>query len=84
MEHKACFRCLLLESSQEEALEKIRELIERMPASEKASRELYEKRLSICRTCDALMNGMCGKCGCYVELRAAKKTAGCPSERHLW
>lgn len=81
---KPCVRCLLLESSQKEAVEKIRRLIELMPETEKASEETYRKRLLICQGCDALMDGQCRKCGCYVELRAAKKNAGCPGELHLW
>lgn len=79
-----CFRCLLLASNQKEELKKIRKLIALMPESEKASEEMYKNRLLICQECDALMDGQCRKCGCYVELRAAKKNARCPGEQHLW
>ncbi len=81
---KPCFRCLLQESSQKEALEQVRGILALMPQEEKAPEELYQKRLQICKSCDALMEGQCRKCGCFVELRAAKKDARCPGEKHLW
>ncbi len=46
-----------------------------------ADAELYEKRLSICKACELLNAGTCLACGCYVELRAAAKAAGCPHKR---
>lgn len=39
---------------------------------------LYNKRLSFCKDCEYLISGMCRKCGCYVELRAALKDKVCP------
>jgi hypothetical protein len=79
-----CVRCLLLEQSQGEILEKIRQLVALMPEKEKSSEELYRSRLEICQKCDDLLDGMCKKCGCYVQLRAAKCSNKCPSEMHLW
>jgi hypothetical protein len=79
-----CVRCLLLEQSQGDILKKIRQLIDLMPEKEKTSGELYEQRLEICKKCDELLDGMCKKCGCYVQLRAAKCSNKCPSETHLW
>lgn len=43
--------------------------------------ETYEKRLSICKSCDFLNAGTCLKCGCYVELRAAGKNSHCPAKK---
>ena len=45
---------------------------------EKASGQLYEERLSVCKQCDYLNAGMCKACGCYVEMRAAMKARICP------
>jgi len=42
---------------------------------------LYEERLSICIECDMLLAGMCRKCGCYVELRAAVTKNYCPGKK---
>jgi len=45
----------------------------------------YEKRLSSCLNCNALTNGTCAHCGCYVEMRAALKKMQCPHpEGNRW
>lgn len=59
-------------------LELINEKINKLSPAEKASDELYKKRLGICKECDSLLSGTCLKCGCYVELRAAFKQQHCP------
>lgn len=76
-----CRRCLLLESSKEDVFKAIREHLEKIPPKEKASDELYQKRLDICRLCDDLVSGTCIKCGCYVEFRAAFINRKCPDVR---
>lgn len=45
---------------------------------DKVSDKEYEKRLMTCRQCSHLLSGMCRKCGCYVEMRAAMKIRHCP------
>ena len=50
----------------------------------KADEALYKKRLEICTECDCLINGMCSKCGCFVEMRAAFAINRCPHEDKLW
>lgn len=50
----------------------------------KAEEELYQKRLAVCKQCDNLWDGMCKKCGCYVELRAAIRNKSCPATTHQW
>ena len=52
-----------------------------MVAGIKASEELYEERLSVCKECDMLLTGMCRSCGCYVELRAAVTKNYCPRKK---
>lgn len=47
----------------------------------KVEEPLYEERLSLCRKCDLLADGMCRTCGCYVELRAVMKKNSCPYEK---
>lgn len=84
MEHdtkglRICKRCLLREmSEQEEYFRSLREYIENIDPDIRASESLYENRLDVCRSCEMLMQGMCRKCGCYVELRAAVKKNVCP------
>lgn len=60
------------------------EYIERLPEEDKVSSEVYEERLGKCKECDHLMNGMCRKCGCYVEMRAVMKVRGCPDVPARW
>lgn len=79
-----CKRCLLSEISDEDTKKTVRELIEAMPEDKKADDTLYRQRLSICKECSELINGMCGKCGCYVELRALQKIRHCPHENRKW
>jgi hypothetical protein len=49
--------------------------------ADRASDELYENRLDLCKECDSLLAGTCQKCGCYVEIRAASKSAKCPIKK---
>lgn len=74
-----CRRCLLLESAGENTLEEIRMRIEKLSEKEKASEEIYNSRLEECKNCDNLISGVCMKCGCYVEFRAAFKKMKCPN-----
>jgi len=79
-----CKRCLLSEISDEDTKKTVRELIETMPEDKKADDTTYRQRLSICKECSELINGMCGKCGCYVELRALQKVRRCAHEDRKW
>ena len=76
---KTCKRCLLLESAEEDTLALIREKITAIPAADKADDTLYQARLAACKECDHLLSGVCVKCGCYVEFRAAYKRLKCPN-----
>ncbi len=74
-----CKRCLLYESAEGNILELIKEKIKSLPEAEKTDEAVYSNRLSLCKTCDFLISGMCRKCGCYVEFRAAFKNKHCPN-----
>ncbi len=79
-----CKRCLLSEIDTEDVKKAIDQMIQAMPEEQKADEETYNYRLSKCKQCDSLNSGMCGKCGCYVELRALKKNQKCPHEIKKW
>lgn len=81
---KPCTRCLLEQAGEVDLSQAIKERIAAMPQEERAALELYEKRLEKCRECDFLSAGTCLKCGCYAELRAAKRKAYCPHEKRFW
>ncbi len=75
---KECKRCLLRESAEEDVYESIRKRIESLSADERVGDKLYMHRLTLCRGCDSLISGVCMKCGCYVEFRAAFRKMNCP------
>ncbi len=81
---KPCRLCLLQESGEQELYAIIQQRIAALPAAQKAAPEQYARRLSLCRECEELLSGVCRKCGCYVELRAAKETSACPHEHPHW
>ena len=76
---KECKRCLLREAAEEAAFDAIREKLEMLSFSEKADDALYQQRLDACKECDFLISGVCMKCGCYVEFRAAFRKMKCPN-----
>lgn len=80
-----CRRCLLEDMpSEREIAQVIREQIELMAPQLRADASERTRRLSICRECDHLISGMCGLCGCYVELRTAKRRMRCPDVPPRW
>ncbi|MBQ8159794.1 MAG: hypothetical protein IJ083_03500 [Clostridia bacterium] len=62
----------------------IREVLETMPSEQRARDEIYRARLRSCLACPELLNGTCRKCGCYVEIRAAKVHGTCPDVPPRW
>ena len=82
---RLCRKCLLQDLPDEaELAESIRELIALLPDEQRADAETIRIRLNACRACDALHRGTCGLCGCYVELRTAKKWMHCPRVPARW
>lgn len=73
-----CKKCLLLEAGEKAAYQTVNDYLSTLDDKLKAEKSLYEYRLSICRECEFLISGMCLKCGCYVEIRAALKDKKCP------
>lgn len=79
-----CKRCLLSEIDIKGEYKNVFEYIALIPEDRKAEKSEYEHRLAICKSCNELTNGMCAKCGCFVEVRAAKKEMYCAGEVKLW
>lgn len=74
-----CRKCLTRDIiDKDDYFRTLKELIASIPEDVKTPADLYEKRLKTCTECERLMDGMCGACGCYVELRAAKTSQSCP------
>ena len=82
---KPCIRCLTADLPQGAALSALlRERVAALPAEEKAPEEEILRRLAVCRACDHLHAGTCAICGCYVEVRAARRRMDCPAVPARW
>ena len=79
---RRCKRCLTREmAGQTDIYRTVREYLDCMEEDIKAPAPLYEERLARCKECEMLLEGMCRKCGCYVEVRAAVMKNVCPWKR---
>jgi hypothetical protein len=82
---RPCLRCLIADLPDEKALAGIiRERIAQLPLEEKVTEEERQRRLNLCRLCRHLNHGTCALCGCYVEIRSARKALGCPDVPGKW
>ena len=79
-----CRKCLLKDISKEEYFKNVYEYTKSLDEEIKTPDGEYERRLGICKECDKLINGMCAVCGCFVEVRAAKKINYCPDVNRKW
>lgn len=79
-----CKRCLLEDLASKEYLEQMKTYIEGLGDDIRAEEKLYRKRLSACKGCDNLIEGICRICGCFVEYRAAIKIKSCPDHKPRW
>ena len=84
MTKKICRKCLTRDMDEDEFFKELSLYIKNYPEEKRVTEHIYKHRLEICSNCDELINGMCRKCGCYVELRALKKKAFCPSVPEKW
>ncbi len=80
-----CRRCLLEDIADEQAFYAIiKERIRLLPDGERTDAAEYARRLSLCTACGDLNQGTCALCGCYVEIRAAKRGMRCPQANPKW
>lgn len=79
-----CRKCLLEDMDENDFLNDLRSHIAAYPADKRVDDAEYHRRLELCRGCDELVDGMCAKCGCYVELRALKIGMHCAGEGRSW
>ena len=84
MEQRICRRCLAKDMPDTSYFDNMYEYIRQLDPEIKAEDPLYEERLSFCKECDYLLNGMCRICGCFVEMRAAIRKNHCPDIHGKW
>ena len=64
-----CRKCLTRDmAGQEEYFRSLREYIANLDEDIKAPAALYEDRLSVCKQCELLLDGMCRSCGAELSL----------------
>ena len=81
---RQCRRCLLKDMDGQEYFRTVYEYIESLDPEIRTPEPEYRRRLSLCRECDCLINGMCRLCGCFVESRAAKVQSRCAASPEKW
>jgi hypothetical protein len=79
-----CRRCLLKDLTDGEYFSSVYEYIESLDMEIRTSQKEYQCRLTACEQCSHLVNGMCELCGCFVEVRAAKKGSHCAGNVRMW
>ena len=84
MHPKPCRKCLLATTDQGDVYATVQAYIAAISPALKTTPAVYERRLAACQTCCHLISGMCVLCGCYVELRAAKKAQTCVESATRW
>ncbi len=73
-----CKLCEIYKEAGDPRLKKqIDMLIAGVPEKEKTSGSEYAGRLDVCASCEKLSGNTCTACGCFVELRAARKADHC-------
>ena len=81
---KPCPGCPEFYGDRQEEEEKIARYIKNIPVEDRVPEEEYQNRLAVCRGCDMLQEGICGKCGCYVCIRALRRGMKCPDAVSKW
>ena len=81
-EKKFCRKCLLADMEETDYL--LQAYIAAYPPEKRVADSVYKARLEQCRSCEHLYQGMCRKCGCFVELRAMKPHMDCPAVPPKW
>ena len=82
--YRGCRKCLLRDLTEKEYFRNMYVYISNLPEEDRTPEEEYERRLSKCRECDHLLNGMCRICGCFVVMRAAIVVRHCPDCTSEW
>ena len=77
---RICKKCLLREMADTGGVD-LDKYLGALKEADKTDQGTYEKRLSVCRECEHLIEASCMACGCYVEFRAAIRKNRCPKKK---
>lgn len=78
---RICKKCLIGQQA-EDYLRMIEKSKAAVSPRDRADDALYDSRITACESCRHLSGPTCLACGCYVELRAIRKSSHCPYK--LW
>ena len=81
---RVCRRCLLKDIDKDAYFANVYEYIASLGEDVRTPAAEYETRLAHCKICESLVNGMCSLCGCFVEVRAAKRSGRCAGTPRRW
>lgn len=77
---RICKKCLVGQQA-EDYLLLIGKAKVAIPSRDRTEEGEYDKRIALCEACDKLSGPTCLGCGCYVELRAARRSVHCPYKK---
>jgi len=77
---KICRRCLIRYLAEEDR-KNLKKYLDVIKPQDRADPTEYERRLSVCRECDLLVEATCQACGCYAEFRTFGKRSRCPKKK---
>lgn len=81
---ESCPSCAARNADKGSYEEYIKTYLDSLPDEIKTPAEEYARRLDICLGCEEYITKTCILCGCYVEIRAAKKIMYCPLSFDKW
>lgn len=82
---RRCRRCLLQDMADEnDYYRSVVRYRASLPRRLALPDDAYTARLNACRACADLNAGTCMQCGCYVEMRAARRDMHCPKANGAW
>ena len=73
-----CRRCIEQDIPEAQLAKYLDDYVSQLPNDIRVSAEVFQKRLSICSECEHLLKYTCRLCGCYAQVRAAKRMNRCP------
>lgn len=77
---RICKKCLIGQQA-ERYLDMIAKSRAAVSPGDRAEDGLYHRRIEVCEECAYLSGPTCLACGCYVELRAIRKSSRCPYKK---
>lgn len=79
-----CPSCVARHANEGSYDEYVKAYLNSLPDEIKTPEKEYARRLDICSSCNEYISKVCVLCGCFVEIRAAKRIMYCPLSFDKW